>query len=158
MAKSIWNELNSEIQYLEKTEQKNYEDNCNCYDPILYIVLNKDVEISVGEKMAVVSHLTSKFATNDFLYDSNYKMDALQREWLESFGGYGNTVILEADEETIYDNCMAAYDNIYFDKYIEDTFRVAHHNWKLDIPQHVGFAFFGIKNEMPKWIRKLDLI
>lgn len=137
---------------------KIYDDNCNRYDPILYIVLNEDVEMTMGERMAVVSHLTSKFAMCDFLSDANYKMATLQGEWVNSFNGYGNTVILAADSKTIYEHCMAAYDNLYFDKYIEDTQKVAHHNWKLDNPRHVGLVFFGIKDEMPKWIRKLDLI
>lgn len=157
MAKNNQTRLrDSKGRFMKK--EKKYESNCNCQDPILYIILNEDVEMSVGERMAVVSHLTSRFAMYDFLYELNQKMEVLQENWLNSFGGYGNTVILVANNKTIYDNCMASYDNVYFDKYVEDTKRVAHHNWKLNNPKHVGLAFFGIKSEMPKWVRNLELI
>lgn len=132
---------------------KNYEEYDNKNEPILYIVLNKDVLVDKGVKMTAISHLTSLMSCKEMLPWSA----RLWNQWLDSFDGYGNTVILEADEDTIYDNCMSDYNNIEFVKLIDDSTRVAHHNWKLDCPQHVGFAFFGIKKEMPKWIRKLPL-
>lgn len=133
---------------------KDYEEFDNSNEPILYIVLNKDAIIeSDGIKYAIISHLTSLMASKEM----GYRNTNLWNEWLDSFGGYGNTVVLEATEDEIYTNCMSHYDNVEFVKYIEDSSRVAHHNWCLDIPQHLGLAFFGIKKEMPKWLRRLPL-
>lgn len=134
-----------------------YEEYDNKHEPILYIILNKDALVDKGVKITAISHLTSAMATKFHYNEMNARNYRLYQHWLESFGGYGNTVILEADEDTIYDNCMSQYDNVEFEYLIDDSTRVAHHNWKLDCPQHLGFAFFGIKNEMPKWIRKLPL-
>lgn len=141
-----------------KLNVKNYVDNDNNNEPIFYIVLNKDAMVDKGIKLSVISHLTSlmynKFYNKEFKL---WKNELKYEEWLDSYKGYGNTIILEASEDELYDNCMSDYDNIEFIKYIDDSTRVAHHNWKLDIPQHIGVAFFGIKNEMPKWVRCLPL-
>lgn len=138
---------------------KKYDDLENKNEPVLYIILNEDVKMSLGHRMAVVSHLTSRFASTDgFICEKGGFLSMLKHEWLDSFVGYGNTVVLLADSKTLYENCMAHYDNVYFEPLIEDTERVAHHNWKLSEPKHVGVAFFGIKSEMPKWVRKLPLI
>ena len=166
IANNVLKDLNLKIVVTPKPQNivitqsiatKKYNDEDNSNEPILYIILNKDIYTTPGEKLTAISHLTSKF--NDYHSSSFYDLptDMIYREWLNSYNGYGNTVVLEADEETIYNNCMAKYDNVDFIKLIEDTDRVAHHNWKLKLPQHYGFIFFGIKKDMPKWIRQLKL-
>lgn len=135
-----------------------YEDKTNKNEPILYIILNKDAILeNEGVKYAIVSHLTSKLMADAMTEDMSERNQYLLYKWLDSFIGYGNTIVLEASEEELYDNCMSRYDNIHFVKMIEDSSRVAHHNWVLDVPQHMGVAFFGIKSEMPKWVRSLPL-
>lgn len=140
-----------------------YEEYDNKDEPILYIILNEDAICDEGVKLTAISHLTSMMASNFRVTNSYFGVQLVERnqrlwkEWLDSFGGYGNTVILSATEDDLYTHCMSNYDNVEFVKYIDDSERVAHHNWKLDLPQHLGVAFFGIKSEMPKWIRKLPL-
>lgn len=147
-----------EFRIVECPCDKCYEELENKDEPILYVILNKDAILeSEGVKYAIVSHLTSKLMADAMTEDMSERNQDLLYEWLDSFVGYGNTVVLEASEEELYDNCMAHYDNVHFVKLIEDSSRVAHHNWVLDVPQHTGVAFFGIKSEMPKWVRKLPL-
>lgn len=135
-----------------------FDDLENKDEPILYVVLNKDAILeSDGVKYAAVSHLTSKLMADAMTEDMSEKNYQLLLNWLDSFVGYGNTVVLEATEDELYTNCMASYDNVHFVKLIDDSSRVAHHNWILDVPQHIGVAFFGIKSEMPKWVRCLPL-
>lgn len=156
----VLNEINLKYANTSKPQSiatKKYNDEDNSNEPILYIILNKDIYTTPGEKLTAISHLTSKFI-DSHKYTSWYdNTTPFYMEWIKSYNGYGNTVVLEADEETIYKNCMAKYDNVEFIKLIEDTERVAHHNWKLKLPQHYGFVFFGIKKDMPKWIRQLKL-
>jgi len=156
----LLNKLNKETKM-----NKTYAQYDNNNEPILYIILNKDAIVDEGVRLTAISHLTSMMSnklkgTDEkimILYSLAYQNEKLWKEWLDSFDGYGNTVILEVSEDELYDNCMSDYDNVAFVKYIDDSERVAHHNWKLDIPQHIGIAFFGIKSEMPKWVRKLPL-
>lgn len=133
------------------------EDLSNKDEPILYIVLNTDANLTPGEKYAAVSHLTSMFVDAFYINKMNINQSNLFAEWISSYGQYGNTVVLEASEKDIYANCFEKYDNVVFDKLISDTKRMAHHNWNLSKPKHVGLYFFGIKSEMPKWIRQLEL-
>lgn len=140
-------------------KQKKFDDKENKNEPILYIVLNKTCVKTNGEKLAAISHLTSKMLYSYYNGDIDKvnPQDMNMADWLSSFNGYGNTVILAASEKEIYQNCLSSYDNIMFTSLVEDSTKVAHHNWLLDKPCHVGVAFFGIKNEMPKWLRKLPL-
>ena len=134
--------------------EKKYENKSNEEEPILYIILNKDANLMDGEKFVTISHLTSRILSN--YYDDDYFSKGID-EWLKSHNGFGNTVILEATEEEIYENCMSVYDNVRFVKYIEDTERVAQNNYKLTLPLHYGVAFLGVKKEIPKWVKRLQL-
>lgn len=165
MVQQLLNEVNKYKPSKETKMNKTYAQYDNNNEPILYIILNKDAIVDEGVRLTAISHLTSMMSnklkgTDEkimSLYSLAYQNEKLWKEWLDSFDGYGNTVILEVSEDELYDNCMSDYDNVAFVKYIDDSERVAHHNWKLDIPQHIGIAFFGIKSEMPKWVRKLPL-
>jgi len=163
MVQRMMDEIVKHNQSKKETKmEKTYEQYDNNNEPVLYIILNKDAIVDNGVRLSAISHLTSMMANElqmkkDGVLYFTTRNQTLWKSWNESFGGYGNTVILEASEDELYDNCMASYDNVEFVKYIDDSERVAHHNWKLDIPQHIGVAFFGIKSEMPKWIRRLPL-
>lgn len=132
---------------------KHYEDKDNMNEIILYIVINKSLQLNHSQEMVVASHLTSKI-----LYPSNCLFNGLRSEFLIRYNGFGNTVILQAMEEGITSNCLAHYDNIVMERYVEDTERVAHASWKLSKPKLMGVAFLGIKRDIPKWVRKLPLL
>lgn len=132
---------------------KRYEDKDNINEIILYIIINKSLQLNHSQEMVVTSHLTSKI-----LYPSDCRFSVMKMEFLRSHGGFGNTVILQAMEEGITSNCLAHYDNIAMERYVEDTERVAHASWKLSKPKLMGVAFLGIKRDIPKWVRKLPLL
>ena len=146
-----------EIEPIIAKDNKVYVDKSNYDEPILYIIVNKDAKLSHGELIANISHITSKMSNKDFNNDSNID---LFDEWLNTYNGYGNTVILEASEAEIYANMFekSEYVNVEVDYIISDMKKVAHHNWKLTKPKHLVFAFFGIKKDMPKWIRTLKTL
>lgn len=138
-----------------KNEKENYD------RPALYIIVNKDIYqyYNSGEIAVFISEATQKFMEDivkrrySLLYG---KTEELFARWWES-GTKKNTIILEADDFEIYGNCLAEYDNLYFKSHVEEIERVGEGEYNLSMPVHTCLVFFGLKSEMPKWVRKLPL-
>lgn len=130
-------------------------------DPILYIVFNRSSYMSSEKKAVIASHLTSKFVKCFEIASIDNKLAPTIKsyeEWSLSYGGYGNTVLLEASEEEIYTNMMSNYDDVFMVKHIEDTERYTGSKFSLSLPEHSAFLFFGRKSDMPSWILNLPLL
>lgn len=114
----------------------------------MYIVLRSDYPSTNIEKACFISELSAKIGcTDEFLYYKD-KWD-------------GQIVIVTANYDDLFVNNIipSQYDNpdIVFEKLVKSERKVAPGNYALDEACVVAVGYFGIKKELPKFIRKLPL-
>lgn len=124
-------------------------DKNNNKDYVLYIILRNDISRTASERVCDVAELTAKIA-------SKYPADVhMSTDW------ENQVVILSASAKDLFvDNIIEnKYDNedLVFASLIKSERKVGHANYALDEAQVVGIAYFGIKQEVPKFVRKLPL-
>lgn len=140
--------------YIASNRQK-YEEIDNSDDLTLYVVLRNDLNLTTGEKAVYISELTRTIADEIFVKYGN------QQEFTSFMDLDCNTVVVEASAKELFeDNYIPAkYANpdVTFTYIYEDSVRVSQGNFRLKEGQIVALGYFGIKRNLPKFLKKLKL-
>lgn len=128
-----------------------YRSYSNRDESILYIILRNDLGLTPSEQLVYSSQMAIKMAIKMSTYI----------DYNNFFRLFDNIVILQASKKDLFeDNFIPTkYNNpnIVFDYHTNEEIRVAHNNFKLDESKIVALGYYGIKKDMPKWIKKLQL-
>lgn len=149
-----YNLFRIEIKQNVVKRQALYKDEDNSNKDTFYVILRNDLELSAGTQASYVSEITTAMASELFDMHRNVEFD----RFLDLTK---NTVILQASGKDLFENNFipAKYDDpkVNFTYIWDDEKRVAHGNFRLIEGKAVAMGFFGVKKDLPKFLRKLAL-
>ena len=131
-----------------------YRDESNSDKDTFYIVLRNDLGLSAGAQASYDSEITVAMASE--LFDTRRGV-----EFDRFIDLTKNTVVLQASAEDLFENnfipAKYADPKVNFTYLWDDEKRVAHGNFRLVEGKTVAMGFFGVKKDLPKFLRKLAL-
>ena len=145
-------ELRSNLSKNKKASK--YRDESNLDKDTFYVVLRNDLGLSAGAQASYVSEVTVAMASD--LLDMHRGV-----EFDRFIDLTKNTVVLQASAKDLFENNFIpvryADPKVNFTYIWEDEERVAHGNFRLVEGKAVAMGFFGVKKDLPKFLRKLPL-
>lgn len=149
-----YNLFRIEIKQNLVKKQTAYKNEDNSGEDTFYVILRNDLGLSAGTQASYVSEITTAMASELFDTHRNTEFD----RFLDLTK---NTVILQASGKDLFENNFipAKYDDpkVNFTYIWDDEKRVAHGNFRLVEGKAVAMGFFGIKKDLPKFLKKLAL-
>lgn len=130
-----------------KKDQSIQENKDNNYKSTLYIILRNDINRSKMDQICDISELS-------MLIGSDYAYDILNKDW------DGQIVVLQANYQDLFikNNIEVNHDGLYIQKeLIKAETKIGHGNYKLSEAKVVGLAYFGLKYNIPAYVKTLKL-